>query len=102
MQITLNAVLLAKEVDTYDFEIHSMKKETSFSLWNVDISTTSPDYVKVSDHQFTLEVPDDFDPRAGYVANLEREKERLAAAFRARVTEIDAQIQSLLALPMES
>lgn len=98
MQITLNAVLLAKEVETYDFESCGMKNETTFSLWNVDISTTSHDYVKVSDHQFTLEVPDDFDPRAGYVANLEREKERLSAEFQARVTEINAQIQSLLAI----
>lgn len=98
MQITLNAVLLAKEVDAYDFETHAMKKETNYSLWGLDVSTNSTEYTKVCEQPVTFEVPDDFDPRAGYVANLEREKERLSAAFQKRVTEINAQIQSLLAI----
>lgn len=57
-----------------------------------------PRYVKVADHEFTVEVPDDFDMRPGMVANLEREKEQVKAEFTARVTQINAQIQSLLAI----
>jgi hypothetical protein len=54
--------------------------------------------VHVSEHSFEVEVPDGFDPRPQMVANLEAEKRRLRAEFAAKVTEIDAQIQKLLAI----
>jgi len=98
MQITIKTYLLAKLEDSYDYNTGEMKKETKFSLWDVDISASSPEYVKVSEQDISLEVPDDFDPRIGYVAGLERLKESIGAEFQARVTEINAQIQSLLAI----
>jgi hypothetical protein len=63
-----------------------------------DTDHHDPRYVKVMDHELTVEVPDDFDMRPGMVANLEREKEKAKADFTARVTQINAQIQSLLAI----
>ena len=52
----------------------------------------------VQEHTITVEVPDDFDPRPQQVAALEAEKQKARAAFQARITEIDRQIQSLLAI----
>ena len=48
-----------------------------------------------------FDVPDDFDPRPQQVAALEAEKQKARAEFHARVTEIDRQIQSLLAIEHE-
>ena len=54
--------------------------------------------VFVTEHTTTVEVPDDFDPRPQQVASLEAEKQKARADFQARITEIDRQIQSLLAI----
>ena len=58
-------------------------------------------YVTVMPHEIAVEVPDDFDPRPQQVAALEAEKQKARAEFHARVTEIDRQIQSLLAIEHE-
>lgn len=55
-------------------------------------------FVNVQEHSFTVEVPDDFDPRPQMVQKLEAEKRKVEAEFHARVTQINAQIQSLLAI----
>ena len=52
----------------------------------------------VKEHLTTVEVPDDFDPRPQQVAALEAAKQKARAEFQARITEIDRQIQSLLAI----
>lgn len=52
----------------------------------------------VKEHLTTVEVPDDFDPRPQQVAALEAEKQEARAEFQERITEIDRQIQSLLAI----
>ena len=52
----------------------------------------------VKEHTTTVEVPDDFDPRPQQVAALEAEKQKARAEFQARITEIDRQIQSLMAI----
>ena len=57
--------------------------------------------VFVKEHTTEIEVPDDFDQRPQQVAALEAEKQKARAEFQARVTEIDRQIQSLLAIEHE-
>lgn len=52
----------------------------------------------VKEVQSTFDVPDDFDPIPLQIADLEAIKKSESAAFYARVTEIDRQIQSLLAI----
>ena len=58
-------------------------------------------YVTVMPHEIEVEVLDDFDPRFKQVAALIAEKQKARAEFLARVTEIDRQIQSLLAIEHE-
>lgn len=55
-------------------------------------------FVTVREHSFMVEVPDDFDPRPQMVEKLREEKRKVEAEFHARVTQINAQIQSLLAI----
>lgn len=54
--------------------------------------------VFVTEHTTTVEVPDDFDPRPLQVQALEAAKQKARAEFQERITEIDRQIQSLLAI----
>lgn len=56
------------------------------------------DFVKIADYTVSVDVPEDFDPRYHMVAVLEREKQKITADFQKRVTEINGQIQQLLAL----
>ena len=72
------------------------KKPSSYDFYCFDASDEHT--VKVMDHEFTVEIPDDFDTRPALVAQLEQEKQKLSAEYQARVTEINGQIQSLLAI----
>lgn len=54
--------------------------------------------VFVQEHTLEVEVPEDFDPRPQMVAKLVAEKQRINAEFAKRITDLDAQINSLLAL----
>lgn len=81
---------------------YSWSDELRFSFDQGDRTSWDKDAVPVQPHEITVEIPDNFDARPGLVANLEREKAELQAKFQARITEINGQIQSLLALPMET
>lgn len=54
--------------------------------------------VFVKETQTTFDVPEDFNPVPQQIADLEAIKTKASAEFYARVTEIDRQIQSLLAI----
>lgn len=54
--------------------------------------------VFVKEAQTTFDVPEDFNPVPQQIADLEAIKTKASAEFYARVTEIDRQIQSLLAI----
>lgn len=64
-------------------------------LWG---ETAQDGRIFVQEHLTTVEVPDGFDPRPQQVAALEAEKQKARAAFQARITELDRQIQSLMAI----
>lgn len=90
MKVTIRgAVVFGK----YDWD-HGSKPSFKF----FDYQPTGAEHVKVADHTITVDVPDEFDPRPLIVQSLEREKEKLTAAFQARVTEINSQIQNVLAI----
>ncbi len=55
-------------------------------------------YATVMPYSIEVEIPDAFDPTAAQVALLEAAKQKARADFQARVTELDRQIQSLLAI----
>lgn len=74
--------------------------EFRFEFWPVNGSNGGFEhlgtFVKTCEVEFEIE--DDLDPRASLVESLEREKTRVAADYQKRITEINAQIQSLLAI----
>jgi hypothetical protein len=90
MQITLKGFIFAAQ------EIWQTEPEYSFATYERDLY--SKELVRVCPHEFTVEIPDNFDIRPGLVSALEREKQQLQAEFAKRITELNAQIQSLLAI----
>jgi len=72
--------------------------EYSFHSHNELSGEYFKDYALVGPHEIVAEIDDSFDPRQQLVKNLEAEKRRLKAEFGKRVTEIDRQIQTYLAI----
>ena len=58
----------------------------------------SPEITVIRDHEFEVETPDNYDPRAHLVENLEEQKNALRAEFALKVKEIDRRIQSVMAI----
>jgi hypothetical protein len=71
----------------------------AFSMYDPRAAhTVDKTKVFVQEHALEVDVPEDFDPRPQMVAQLVAEKQRIQGEFAKRVTELDAQINSLLAL----
>lgn len=77
---------------------YSWEEKPTFSFYSFDPSQYDSTTVKVMEHEFEVEVPDNFDPRPGQVAALKAQKELIQAEFAAKVKEIDDRINSLLAI----
>lgn len=92
MKIELNGYLFCRLIcGKIEFELMPW----DCRLWG---ETAQDGRIFVQEHLTTVEVPDDFDPRPQQVAALEAEKQKARADFQARITEIDRQIQSLMAI----
>ena len=96
MQVKIHAFIIAEHSGEFEPETQRYEERTRFKAWPCDVS--GEDKVLVCEHDFEIEVPSDFDIRPSLVANLEEEKRKAAAEYQKRVTEINAQIQSLLAI----
>ena len=64
----------------------------------LDLGTSN---IPVCEVTITFDVPADFDHRGPQIAALKAEKEKISAEFAERVTQIDRQINSLLAIECE-
>lgn len=56
--------------------------------------------VLVREHEFEVEVPDDFDPTGDVIAQLEQHKQQLRAKLTQQLIVLDERISKLRALPM--
>ncbi|KAA1012986.1 hypothetical protein FVF58_09335 [Paraburkholderia panacisoli] len=98
MKVTIKGFINARKTSRYDLDKHGYVEGMEFDFSTYDRTAHDSEIVIVRQHEFEIDVPDDFDPREGMVANLEREKRKLTAEFQARVTQLNSRIQSLLAI----
>lgn len=82
--------------DTFKAARPDVFADGAWDFWT--FKPESAGHIPVREHSFTVEVPADFDPRPGMVANLEAEKRLVEAEFAKRVTDIERQISELQAL----
>ena len=92
--ITLKGFIFAEQEPWQD------EPEYSFATYERDLYSKT--LIRVCPHEFSVEIPEGFDMRPGLVAKLEAEKKQLMAEFQARVTEIDRQIQTYLAISVDA
>jgi len=90
MKVTIKGFITCQQYDWDD--------KPTFSFYGFDPTSYDSSTVKVMEHEFEVEVPDNFDPRPGQVAALKEKKERMQAEFASKVKEIDDRINSLLAI----
>lgn len=98
MQVKIKAHINAQCVEAWDESSKTYVKETKFYLFPYDMSDAVTSYVHVDEQEVTVDIPDGFDIRSGLLENLEAEKKKAAAEYQKRVTELNAQIQSLMAI----
>lgn len=98
MKVQMRGFIMASKSQRYDSDKHAYIDHMIYLFCHYDSSKYNPEEVVVCEHAFEIDVPNSFDPREGLVANLEREKTKVTAEYQKRVTEINGQIQSLMAL----
>lgn len=90
MKVEIKGFIVAQQ---YPWEDKPVFTYTGYDPENVGSSL-----VKVMEHSFEIDIPDNFDVRPGLVASLNKKKEEINLEFAKRVREIDDQINSLLAI----
>lgn len=91
MKATIKGFLVCK--------CYSFLDKPQFDFWSVD-PKGEIDLITIKPIEIEVDVPDDFDPRIHQIGALEKSKQKLRSAFAAKVTEIDARINKLMALEM--
>lgn len=85
---------------TYTKRVYSDQEKFSFQVYAVS-AEYQKDTIAVCEHSFEVEVPDDFDPRVGLIANLKEIERKTRADFEAKITEIKRQISQYEAISMD-
>jgi hypothetical protein len=101
MKIAIKGFLYARGTRHFDVKTSKMIEGPEYSFWtsgDLHKSEHFREYALVGPHEIVAEIPDSFDPRQQLAENLKAEKRRLQAEFNRRVTEIDRQIQTYLAI----
>ncbi len=94
---------MAKPITIKGYIVHETWKGETHSKYRFQeypALKNNENYVQipVCEHALTFDMPDGFDPRPEQIKMLEALKQKVRADFAARITEIDSQIQSLLAI----
>jgi hypothetical protein len=95
MQVTKTVYLIAHGGTKYDSESGRVLDVVNFGVWPYE---KYGDQTAVTKMEVTFEVPDNLNARDLRLSVLEAEKKQLQADFNNRVTEIQRQINELLAI----
>lgn len=101
MNVSIPGFLYAKGTRHFDPKTSKMVDGPEYSFWqsgDLHKSEHFREYALIGPHEIIADIPDSFDPRRQLAENLKAEKKRLMAEFNRRVTEIDRQIQTYLAI----
>ena len=74
-----------------------LSKEWGPEVWNVRVKE-EPSRIYIGPQDLEIDIPDDFDPTAGQVAALNRQKADALEAYQRTVAEINERLSKLLAL----
>jgi hypothetical protein len=95
MQVTKKVYLCAIPGDRYNYEQGRMEQYVDYTVWCYKEYDGHP---AVAELDVTFEIPDNINPTDLKLVALNRERTKLQADFQNRITEIQAEINSLLAI----
>lgn len=97
--ITIPGFIYAEKPDKYDYNGRKdVIDGVKYTFCVFDFSDQNETYTKVCPFELTFDPPKSFNPVASFVANLNAEKQKAMSEFQTRITEIDRQINQLLAI----
>ncbi len=79
----------------YSLEAHA--KIPTFAFWKMKMAE-GPERVFVSEHEFEVAIPPNFDPLPRVVSSLREEKKKILAEAHVKAQNIEDQIQRFLAI----
>jgi len=82
---------------SYQYEDDYQKRSWMPELWSCKVEENE-NRVFIEKRQFTVEIPDDFDPVPGQVAALEKQKLKALATYQSTVAEINDRLSKLQAI----
>lgn len=97
MKVTIKCFVHALQGLRYNVEMSKHFDVVEYRVFPFDMSKYG-EGVLVGEQDIEIDVPSNFDIRTELIHNLESKKKGLMADFNKRVSEIDAKIQSLLAI----
>jgi hypothetical protein len=74
------------------------KQYSIYPLQMNDMTCEGRQYIPIREESFTVEIPDDFDPRPQIVATLREQKQQILADAHVKAEAIEEQIQQMLCL----
>lgn len=98
-QITIKGFAHCRPASDWNANDSNYRDGFSYGFCHIELDRDG--YIKAGTSTLTIEVADDFDPRAGAVETLKAEKQKIMAEFQARINQIDQQISQYTAIECE-
>lgn len=81
------------------YKKYPWETEGNFEVFNFRFDD-STDHTYVGEQEIEIEVPDNYDPRAQQIAVLQKQRQKVMAAFQVTVDQINRQISELQSIEM--
>ena len=93
-KITIPGFIYAEQPESWQINSPEIVDGVSYRFSVYDLNKPT----KLCPFEMTFELPKKFNPIDGLVKNLKAEKQKVRTEFQARITDIDRQINQLLAI----
>ena len=98
-QITIKGFAHCRPASEHQSRNSNYRDGFSYGFANVQLEGDG--FIPVGPATVTIDMPEDFDPRAGAVETLKQRKQQIMAEFQARINQIDQQISQYTAIECE-
>ena len=98
--ITIPGFIHAAMPDTWDFSRCNVIDGVKYDFWTSE--NMGSKFTMVCPYEMTFEIPEKFNAVDGFVKSLNDQKRELMADHQKKLTEIECQIQQLLAITNEA
>ncbi len=95
-QITITGFAYCKPASKWETGNTNYRDGFAYGFCHMELNGDG--FISAGPATMTIDLPEGFDPRAGAVETLKAEKQKMMAAFQARINQIDQQISQYTAI----